>query len=962
VDIAKISHEQRSRDALLRQAAERNQAVQLLIDPDSGRIVEANPAACTFYGLDHAELLSRRISDIHALDPDRLQGAITQAAAGQRSRFLCTQQLASGEKRDVEVHSGPVEVGGRRLLFSIVHDVSDRTRAEEALYRTEQAFAAALDGMAILRADETYVYLNDAHARMYGYERPEELLGRSWRLLYDADEARRVAEEILPALWRDGRWRGEAVGRRRDGSCFPQELSLAAIAGGGLACVVRDISEAKHAEKLQRALYRIAETASAVDDTDALYPALHGIVGELMYARNFYIALQDEEGSLSFPYFVDESEPAPLPRARRRGLTELVLRTGAPLLATPEVMARLLDDGEVELVGAPSVDWLGVPLKRGERTFGVLAVQSYRDDARFTDREREVLTFVSQHVGAAIDRRQAADRLRESESRFRTLAETAPCAITIDQSGECRYANAAAGALSGYAPRELEGMNLVELVHPDHQDQVRDRAARAPGELPAHHELRIVRKDGQERWLDFCASTIEYGGKTATLGAAFDITDRKRADEQIRNLAYHDVLTGLPNRLLFRDRLSLAVAQAHRSRQKLAVLFIDLDRFKLINDSLGHGFGDRVLQTVSARLQASVREGDTVARVGGDEFILILPGVERPLQIARVAEKICDALKEPLVLDGHELFVTASVGISVYPDDGEDAEALTKNADTAMYRAKEHGRNRYQLFTASMNVGAAERLAQEGRLRRALRQGELSVHYQPVVDLASGRIEGVEALLRWNDPARGLVPAADFLAEAETTGLIVPIGAFVLRTACAQARMWQKRGHAGLRVSVNLSARQLRQADLPALLADVLRETGLDARHLDLEITESQAMIGGDTARAALERLKALGARVLVDDFGVGSSSLSLLRRLPVDALKIDRSLVRELGTREGDAVTAAVVALAHALGLQVVAKGVETEEQRAFLAARGCDRVQGRLLGEPVSAEACAAFLTRRG
>jgi predicted signal transduction protein with EAL and GGDEF domain len=356
-----------------------------------------------------------------------------------------------------------------------------------------------------------------------------------------------------------------------------------------------------------------------------------------------------------------------------------------------------------------------------------------------------------------------------------------------------------------------------------------------------------------------------------------------------------------------------------------------------------------------------VREGDTVARVGGDEFILILPGVQRPLQVARVAEKICEALKEPFVLEGHELFVTTSMGISVYPDDGEDAETLIKNADAAMYRAKEHGRNRYQLYSPSMNTGAAERLAQETALRRALKDGELRVHYQPVVDLASGRIEGVEALLRWEDPERGLRPAADFIAVAEATGLIVPIGAFVLRTACAQTRVWQKRGHAGLRVSVNLSARQLRQADLPMLLAEVLRETGLDPAHLDLEITESQAMMGGEAARAALQKLKALGLRLLVDDFGVGSSSLSFLRRLPVDALKIDRSFVRDLGTREGGGVTAAVIALAHALELQVVAKGVETEEQRAFLAARGCDRVQGHLLGEPVPPEACTAFLAPR-
>ncbi len=843
-------------------------------------------------------------------------------------------------------------------IENISHEQGAR---HELLHQTAQAFAAALDGMAILRGDETYVYLNEAHARIYGYDRPEDLLGRSWRLLYDVEERARFETTVLPALWRDGRWHGEAVGQRRDGRRFPQELSLSAIPGGGLACVVRDITERKKGERLKDALYRIAETASTVEDQDALYPALHRIVGELMYARNFYIALQ-EKGELSFPYFRDEIEPAAAaPRAPGRGLTELVLGSGAPLLATPEVMGRLLEDSAVELLGAPSVDWLGIPLKRGERTFGVLAVQSYREDARYTEEDRDLLTFVSQHVAAAIDRRRAADRLRESEARFRTLAETAPCAITIDQSGECRYANAAAGAISGYAPRELERMNLAELVHAEHQDLVRDRVAAAAEGLPLHHEFKIVRKDGQERWLDFCASTIEYGGKRATLGAAFDITDRKRADEQIKSLAYHDPLTGLPNRLLFRDRLGLAVAQAHRAGQKLAVLFLDLDRFKVINDSLGHGLGDRVLQTVAARLQASVREGDTVARVGGDEFILIVPGVERPLQVARVAEKVCDALKEPVVLEGHELFVTTSMGISVYPEDGEDADALIKNADTAMYRAKEHGRNGYQLYTPSMNAGAAERLAQETRLRRALKEGELRVHYQPVVDLASGDIEGVEALLRWHDPERGLLPAADFIAVAETTGLIVPIGAFVLRTACAQTRAWQTRGHAGLRVSVNLSARQLRQADLPMLLAEVLRDTGLDPAHLDLEITESHAMLGGEGARAALQKLKRLGVRLLVDDFGVGSSSLSLLRRLPVDALKIDRSFVRDLETREGGGVAAAVIALAHALELQVVAKGVETEEQRAFLAARGCDRVQGHLLGEPVPAESCTSFLARR-
>jgi diguanylate cyclase (GGDEF)-like protein/PAS domain S-box-containing protein len=962
VGIEKVGHERPARVEFLPSDLERGHAVQLLIDPESDRIVDANPAACTFYGRPHQELTALRFSDLDVFEPERLRGALAQASAGHRNRLVIQHRLASGETRDVEVHSGPVEVGGRRLLFSIVHDVSDRTRAEEALYKTSQAFEAALDGMAILRADGTYVYLNEAHARIYGYERPEELLGRSWRVLYDDDELARIDRVVMPELAREGRWRGEAMGRRRDGRRFPQELSLSSLAGGGMACVVRDISARRQAEKLQDALYRIAETASTVRDVEALYPALHGIVGELMYAHNFYIALQ--EGDLiRFPYFVDELETAPSPRVPGRGLTEHVLRTGQPRLVNADAMNELVASGEVELLGAPSLDWLGAPLMRGERAFGVLAVQSYREDVRFTAQDKDVLTFVSSQVAAAIDRRRAADALRESESRFRTLAETAPCAITIDQAGECRYANPAAAVLFGYSERELLGLNLLELVHPDHLDVAHEMAASpaSGANEPIRREIRIVRKDGQERWLDFSMSTIEHGGKGAALVTAFDITDRKRADEQIKSLAYHDALTGLPNRLLLHDRLGLAVAQAHRARQKLAVLFLDLDRFKLINDSLGHALGDRVLQTVAARLQTAVREGDTVARVGGDEFILLLPGVERPLELARVAEKICEALREPLALDDQELFVTPSMGISLYPEDGEDAETLVKHADAAMYRAKDQGRNRYQLYTPSMNEGATERLARENRLRRALREDELRVHYQPVVDLASGRISGVEALLRWQDPARGLVPAADFISLAESTGLIVPIGTFVLRAACAQARAWHDRGHPGLRISVNLSARQLRQAELPHLLGEILAETGLDAACLDLEITESQALGGGDLTRAALQRLRTLGVRLIVDDFGIGSPSLSFLRGLPVDALKIDRSFVHDLDTREGAAVATAVIALAHALDLQVVAEGVETEGQRAFLAAHACDRVQGYLLGHPLPAEACEAVLARR-
>jgi diguanylate cyclase (GGDEF)-like protein/PAS domain S-box-containing protein len=950
---------------LLRQILEANQAVQLLIDPETGRIVDANPAACRFYGQSRDELLARLITDINTVSQDQVRSAIERAASGQRNHFLFQHRLASGETRNVEVHSGPVDVRGRRLVFSIVHDITERKHVEEVLLRQSQAFAAALDGMAILGPDETYIYLNDAHVKMYGFERAEDLLGRSWKGLYAPDEASRFEREVMPTLWASGRWRGEAVGRRRDGSSFPQELSLNAIQGGGLVCVVRDITERKQGERLQSALFRIGEVTETAQEMNAFYAAIHAIVGDLMNARNFYIAIYDEaQRLLAFPYHVDQLDSTPAPAPLGRGLTEYVLRTGLPLLATPSVFERLQREGEVQLVGAPSLDWLGVPLKRGDRTFGVLAVQTYDETVRFAEAERDLLTFVSQHVAVAIDRKRAEEALRESETRFRALAETAPCAIVIFRGNDFRYANAEAAAVSGYSREELERMSFWDIVHPESRELAKERAIarHINGATPTHYELKIVRKDGEERWLDIRTGFIEYRGEDCSLATAFDITERKRAEKQIKTLAYHDALTELPNRLLFNDRLSLALAQAHRYKQKLAVLFLDLDHFKVINDSLGHGVGDRVLKETAARLQSCVREVDTVARVGGDEFILLLVGLHRPVEAARVAEKILHALRQPVNLEGQDLFANASMGIAVYPDDGPDVDTLVKNADVAMYRAKEHGRDRYLLYTPSLQTRALERLDRENRLRRAVAHQELRVHYQPLLDLKTGNIHGVEALLRWKHPERDeVLPASEFIEQAENIGLIVRLGPWVLRTACTQAREWHEQGHPALRVAVNLSMRQFLQPDLLAQIKSVLTETGLDARYLDLEITETNAMKDAEATMHTLTQLKALGVHISIDDFGIGYSSLSYLKRLPVDALKIDRSFVKSLPTDDSDAAIAkAVITLAHTLKLQVVAEGVETEAQRFFLSTQGCDHIQGRLFSEAIAPDRCRELLDR--
>jgi len=834
---------------------------------------------------------------------------------------------------------------------------------DDVLSQQSHAFRASMDGMAILDGEERFTFMNEAHARVYGYASPDDMLGLSWRELYTSEELRRFENFVMPAFRAGGSWRGEAVGRRKDGTLFPQELSLTAIGGGGLVCVVRDISEQKRAERVQSALYRIAEAADNVRDIQSLYASIHAIVGEMMWARNFYIALYDADADLlSFPYFVDEVDSASPPARPGRGLTEYVLRTGVPLLASPGVFQGLVASGEVDSVGVPSVDWLGVPLKRGDRTFGVLAVQSYAETIRFSAADRELLTFVSRHIASVIDRKRAQDALRESEAKFRTLADTAPAAIFIYQGDRFLYANEATAAISGYTRDEFLALpSFWEIVHPDHREEVRQRGLlRQDAEhVPFRYELRIVRKDGEERWLDYSAGSVEYGGRPAVMGTAFDVTERKRAEAQIASLAYHDTLTGLPNRLLFNDRLAQAILQAQRRGRRLGVLFLDLDRFKVINDSLGHSVGDKLLKALARRIALTIRGEDTVARLGGDEFTLLLPNVGRAEDATLVAEKLLEGMRRPVRVDDSELFISASIGISLFPDDGSDPETLIKNADTAMYRAKELGRDNYQLYAAAMNATAVERLAMETSFRKALSREELVLYYQPILDLASGEPVGVEALLRWNRPGVGLISPLDFIPMAEATGLILPVGPWLLKTACAQVKRWHASVRPGLRLAVNLSARQFQQADVAGLVQRAVRAADFPVGCLDLEITESWAMQNADAAILTLRELKALGISLSIDDFGIGYSSLSYLKRFPIDKLKIDRSFIHDLATDPDDAaIVMAVIALAHSLKLKVVAEGVETEEQREFLAARGCDQAQGYLFGPPLPADDCERLL----
>lgn len=440
-----------------------------------------------------------------------------------------------------------------------------------------------------------------------------------------------------------------------------------------------------------------------------------------------------------------------------------------------------------------------------------------------------------------------------------------------------------------------------------------------------------------------------------------ELAERKRVEDILRYLAYHDTLTDLPNRTLFNDRLSVALNQAKRNNSNFAVMFLDLDYFKMVNDTLGHDVGDRLLKGIASKLSNLLRKGDTISRIGGDEFTILLHGINHAEDAAMVAQKIIDTLREPWVVGVHEFHITTSIGIALYPNDGEDQETLIKNADAAMYQAKQNGRNNFQFYTPAMNARAIYRLELENHLRKALERKEFVIHYQPQVEISTGLILGIEALIRWQHPEWGLISPAEFIPIAEDTGLILSIGEWVIRTACQQAKRWQDQGFPPLRVSVNLSARQFQQPNLVLKVADILSETGLDPRWLELEITESIAMKDVEFTGKMLFELRKMGITIAIDDFGTGYSSLSYLKRLPIDIIKIDRSFIRDITTDPDDAsIVSTIIVLARNLKMQVIAEGVETEEQLAFLRKQNCDQMQGYLFSKPLSAKNLEKILSR--
>jgi diguanylate cyclase (GGDEF)-like protein/PAS domain S-box-containing protein len=899
-----------------------------------GRFMQANPALMDMFGFDSVDqLMKTEVTELYQ-DP------------AERKRFI-DELFASGRVANRELHLRAID--GRAFIAActaainydsegravwidgILEDVTGRKAAEDALRASEERYRTlveeSFDGI-FVQKDKIIVFANQRLHQMLGYEDGALVGLKHWRIyhpdFHDVTRERaqaRMRGESVPSRY-------EVLLQRADGTSFDGEISARAImleCRPGVQVWVRDISEQKAAA---RALRESQEKMRDIFDNLSDFLFSHDLQGYFTETNralnNLAVSRLDEVGQLNVKDLIPE---------RYRGEFEGYL-------------SNLLDEGT-------STGLMRILSRQGEER-----IVEYRNSVVYDEQGRaKAVRGSARDITEQIRTEAALRKSQASLARAQKMAGLGNWELDLESRElTCSDEIFRIGGLDPPPERpSLEG--FYELVHKDDRGRVRQWLEQAPKQTgPTTIEHRIIQPGGEVRTVHQLAE-VERHPQTRRpiklVGAVQDITALRKTEEQIAHQAYHDPLTGLPNRLLFNDRLKMAMASAHRKGQRLALLFLDLDNFKNINDSLGHAVGDLLLQAVAKRLVRWVRAEDTVARLGGDEFILLLPGIEDTDFAVHAAQRIQESLRTPFRIREHELHVTASVGVTFFPDDGRDLDTLVRNADLAMYRAKDHGRDQYSLFTPAMNQRMLERMALESDLRKALERDELLVHYQPKVDLTTGRMTGLEALVRWQRPRQGLVMPDQFISLAEETGLIVPLGAWVLRAACTQTKKWHDQGFAGLVVSVNLSPRQFREKDLVSMTESILAETGLPAGCLELEITENVVMHSVGEAIDTLERLSALGIRLSLDDFGRGYSSLYYLKRFPMNALKIDRSFVADIVTSQNDAaIVDTIISMGRSLNLMVIAEGVETKEQLAMLKQHKCDQMQGYLFSRPVPAE----------
>ncbi|HJW93180.1 MAG TPA: PAS domain S-box protein [Thermoanaerobaculia bacterium] len=862
-------------------------------DTASLRFIAVNDAAVRHYGYTRDAFLGMTI---HAIEAEQ------------------QHRRKDGSLIDVEITSFELMLE-RPSRLVIAQDVTERLRAQELLRESEERYRNVVElspDAVFVHQDGKLHFVNTAAIKLVGAKNAEELVGRD------------IIELVHPDFRSTVRSRLKVLSRGRevplieekflklDGT--PIDVEVAAISfhvdgKPAIQVVARDISERKAIEESLR-------------QSELRYRDLFENANDIVYTLDLDggIRAMNLAGLRATGYSLDE-----------------ILATNMDQLIAPDDLdrsnanfLRKIDDGtsatsyEIDLLAK---DGRRIPVEVNTRLV-------FRD---------------GKPVGIQGIARDVTER-KSNEARFRLLFERNLAGVfrsTVD--GRILECNDAMARIFGFdRSEELRDGRALDMYF-DASDRERFLQKLQQQRSLTNLELRMKRRDGRPVWVLENVALLDAG---IIEGTIIDVTDRKTAHEQIEWQAYHDALTGLPNRLLFRDRITIALARAKRSARSCAVMFLDLDQFKLVNDTLGHTVGDGLLQAVADRLINCVRAEDTVARMGGDEFTILLSDIGDRRAAATVAQKVLDSIGQPLDVDRHELFVTTSIGISMFPDDGADAETLLKNADRAMYRAKEAGRNNYQFVTAAAIHGAAARLTLENSLHHAFERQEFVVHYQPMIELATARVVGAEALIRWNHPDFGIMPPDEFIPIAEETRLIVPIGEWVLRTACRQMKAWHDSGHPGLRIAVNLSPRQFQQKNLATMIERALVETSFPANCLDLEITESTAMQNAELSLSIMKRLKEMGIRISIDDFGTGYSSLNYLKRFPIDTVKIDQDFVRDLGAESSDgAIISAVISMARALRLRVVAEGVETEEQLAFLQREQCAEIQGFLYSRPLPA-----------
>ncbi len=899
----------------------------------------------------------------------------------------------------LEFFTRNVKLDNERLLAvaaclgSLAGEFVARKQAEE---RNHQLMQLSPDAI-LVHCEGRYVFANPSALRMLGADHGSRILGRDPFFILHPEHEQRSRERVRQMYEeRTDVPPTETKFVRLDGEVIDVDLQSRYVVYAGkpaIQSIFRDVSSRKRDEQK---IARLSNTHAALSQTNKAIARLstpHALFREVCRIAvdhgKFRLAAVMElaEDGRSGRFVAAHGE-----HQAQFMQTQLALQSEGPPAMGP--VASAVREGRRcisnDLFGNPRAEFwrdlardadfrsgAAFPLRQGDKLVGALAVYS-SDIEAFDEVVVDLLDEMAVNISFGLDaiahdmqRRAAEAALRENERALSTLLGNLPgmaYRCRADEERTLEFASEGCLQLTGYRPVDLVGNKLLsfrDLVHPADRgwvgSEVHDMLA---GGERSILEYQIVCADGQVKWISEKSQGIrDESGKVVMMeGIIDDITDRKRSEERLAFLAQYDVLTGLPNRALFYDRLRQAVVRARREQSMVGLLFLDLDRFKHINDTLGHAAGDRVLKVVADRLKGFLREVDTIARLGGDEFTVIIEGVSDTEQVASVAEKIKAALSESVVLDGHDMLVSASVGITLYPQDAEDIESLIKNADIAMYHAKHRGgRQQYQFYDAGMAPLAADRLEMEARLKHAIENQEFVLHYQPTVDVKSGRITGMEALIHWQSP-EGMIPPSDFSPLAEESGLILDIGKWVLHAACAQTRIWQREGLPVLRLAVNLSPLQFRQENLLGTISEILRETGLAPDHLELEITESAIMDRSAETIATLNRLEQLGVHLAIDDFGTGYSSLAYLKQFPVHLLKIDRSFVRDLTMdRDDAAIVNAMIAMSHNLSLQVTAEGVETREQLQFLRAAGCDTYQGYYFSVPLPARAFAELIRKQ-